>query len=87
MQDNNQYLIQQIEASSFKDGHELQIPSIVSRNLVWVDEHLNFQEDEGILDALKIIYQNSQNVISKNIENQLNNYGMLLSFLHNYISK
>jgi hypothetical protein len=35
----------QMEISSFKDGHELQIPVVVSRNLVCVDEFLHFQED------------------------------------------
>ena len=34
-----------MEISSFKDGHELQIPSIVSRNLVCIDECLHFHED------------------------------------------
>jgi hypothetical protein len=35
----------QMDISSFKDGHELQIPSVVSRNMVCVDEFLHFQED------------------------------------------
>jgi hypothetical protein len=35
----------QMEISSFKDGYELQIPVVVSRNLVCVDEYLYFQED------------------------------------------
>jgi len=34
----------QVDISSFKDGHELQIYTIVSRNLVCVDECLHFQE-------------------------------------------
>ena len=37
----------QMEISSFKDGHELQVPSVVSKNLVCDDEFLHFQEDQG----------------------------------------
>jgi hypothetical protein len=35
-----------MEISSSKDGHELRVPSVVSRNMVCVDEFLHFQEDQ-----------------------------------------
>jgi len=40
----NQYHIQK-DISPFEDGHEFQIPIVVSRNIVCVDECLHFQED------------------------------------------
>jgi hypothetical protein len=40
-----------MEIYSFEDGHELQIPTAISINMVCVDEFLHFQEDsEKIYD-------------------------------------
>jgi hypothetical protein len=47
LEDKIQDFIWQIDTSSENNDGELQIPYVVSKNLVCVDECLYFQEDQG----------------------------------------
>lgn len=50
------------------------------------NEHENFQDVE-FFPVLKIIYQKLENDVIKSRNNQLNSTGLLLCFLHNFISR